>query len=204
MKTVEELAREIVQREGGFVDDRDDPGGATNWGVTIGTMKALGIDLNKDGRVDVADVKALQFQQAVDLFVNEYFYRPKLNVLPEELQPSVFDMQVNSGSSAVRILQQVLVAQGFDVAADGAMGPQTLKAITAWAEQVSPALCATHMARPVGTTTTTLLIEQQASRKYVRGRDGGKGGWITRAEEFMDPAFRLSDAEHRARCSQWQ
>ncbi len=34
MKTVQELAEDIVAREGGFVNDPDDPGGATNHGVT--------------------------------------------------------------------------------------------------------------------------------------------------------------------------
>ena len=33
MKTIRHLAEEIVAREGGFVDDPDDPGGATNHGV---------------------------------------------------------------------------------------------------------------------------------------------------------------------------
>ena len=42
MKTVRELAREIVAREGGFVNDPDDPGGATKYGVTIHTMRRLG------------------------------------------------------------------------------------------------------------------------------------------------------------------
>ncbi len=37
--TVDEIAREIVAREGGFVMDPDDPGGATKYGVTIGTMR---------------------------------------------------------------------------------------------------------------------------------------------------------------------
>ena len=39
MKTVRELAAEIVAREGGFVDDPDDPGGATNHGVTIHSLR---------------------------------------------------------------------------------------------------------------------------------------------------------------------
>ena len=42
-----------------------------------------------------------------------------------------------------------------------------------------------------------------ASRKYARARNGGKGGWITRAEEFMAPRYRLSEAEHRQRTSAW-
>ena len=39
MKSVDEIAAEIVAREGGYVNDPDDPGGATKYGVTIGTMQ---------------------------------------------------------------------------------------------------------------------------------------------------------------------
>ena len=42
-----------------------------------------------------------------------------------------------------------------------------------------------------------------ASRKYARRLDGGKGGWITRAEEFMSPAARLTEKQHRARTAHW-
>ena len=59
MHSVESIAAEIVRREGGYVNDPDDPGGATNHGVTIHTMRRLGLDLTGDGKVDVADVKAL-------------------------------------------------------------------------------------------------------------------------------------------------
>ncbi len=41
MSSVQDLAAEIVAREGGFVNDPADPGGATNFGVTIHTMLAL-------------------------------------------------------------------------------------------------------------------------------------------------------------------
>ena len=50
MQTVRQIATEIVAREGGFVDDPDDPGGATKYGVTIHTMRRLGLDLSGDGR----------------------------------------------------------------------------------------------------------------------------------------------------------
>ena len=32
MKAVRDIAEEIVAREGGYVNDPDDPGGATNYG----------------------------------------------------------------------------------------------------------------------------------------------------------------------------
>ena len=52
MHNVNQIAAEIVAREGGYVNDRDDPGGATNFGVTIHTMRRLGLDLNHDGMVN--------------------------------------------------------------------------------------------------------------------------------------------------------
>ena len=67
MPSVEEVAAQIVAREGGYVNDPDDPGGATNYGVTIGTMKSLGLDLNKDRRVDATDVRMLTRAQAQQL-----------------------------------------------------------------------------------------------------------------------------------------
>ncbi|HBS98700.1 MAG TPA: peptidoglycan-binding protein, partial [Citreicella sp.] len=53
---VRQLAEEIVAREGGYVNDPADPGGATNHGVTVHTMRRLGLDLDCDGDVDAADV----------------------------------------------------------------------------------------------------------------------------------------------------
>jgi len=131
MHDVRRLAEEIVTREGGFVNDPNDPGGATNFGVTIHTMRRLGLDLNGDGQVDEADVRALSRAQAVDIFVNHYYHRPRIDALPPVLQPSVFDMHVNAGANAVRILQRLLVDMGYDIAVDGAIGPQTVRAAQA-------------------------------------------------------------------------
>ena len=41
MHDIEEITAEIVRREGGFVNDPDDPGGATKYGVTIHTLRAV-------------------------------------------------------------------------------------------------------------------------------------------------------------------
>ena len=57
MVTVQDIAREIVAREGGYVNDPDDPGGPTKHGVTIHTLRRLGLDLDGDGAVGAADVR---------------------------------------------------------------------------------------------------------------------------------------------------
>ena len=108
MKTVRQIADEIVRREGGYVNDPHDPGGATKFGVTIHTMKRLGLDLDRDGDVDAHDVQALTREQATDIFIRHYFDKPRINLLPEPLRPSVFDMYVNAGGNAVKILQRLI------------------------------------------------------------------------------------------------
>lgn len=202
MKTIIEIADEILAREGGYVNDPDDPGGATNFGVTIHTMRRLGLDLNRDGQVDETDVRALSRDQARDIFVEHYFYRPQIDTLPEPVQASVFDMYVNAGGGAVRILQRLLREMGHDISADGAIGPMTIAAARAAYGQ-SPS----HFADAYGIARRnfyySLADNRAASRKYARRRDGGKGGWILRAEAFISPQYHLTDEEHRARVAAW-
>lgn len=131
MQTVEQIAAQIVAREGGYVNDPDDPGGATNHGVTIGTMRRLGVDVNGDGRVDVADVRALSRAQAARIYVDHYLRGPGLDRLPQALQASVFDMQVNAGANAVKLLQRLLSRMGFACGDDGIIGPRTIAAAQA-------------------------------------------------------------------------
>ena len=202
MATVRDIAEEIVAREGGFVNDPDDPGGATNFGVTIGTMRRLGLDLNHDGQVTVADVRALSRDQAVDIFIEHYWRRPRIAELPEIIQASVFDMYVNAGANAVRILQGLLRQMRIEVAVDGIIGPQTIAAAERAAEQAP-----NHFADAYGIARRNyyyaLADARAQSRKFARRREGGKGGWIVRAEEFIAPKYHLSDAQHRERTASW-
>ena len=129
MRSVRQIASEIVAREGGFVDDPADPGGATKHGVTIHTLRRLGLDLDGDGDVDTADVHRVDPALATDLFLRHYFEAPGLSRLPRPLQPTVFDMQVNAGANAIKILQRLLGDMGHRVTVDGQLGPRTAAAV---------------------------------------------------------------------------
>ena len=202
MKDVETLAQEIVAREGGYVNDPDDPGGATNHGVTIGTLRRLGEDVEGDGRVTESDVRRLGRERAVEIFVEHYFARPKISRLPQALHASVFDMYVNAGANAVRILQRLLNEMGAALVVDGIIGPKTIAAADRCARAAPD-----HIADAYGIARRNyyyaLADRRPSSRKYARRRDGGKGGWIVRAEEFIAPRFHLTEAEHRARVAAW-
>ncbi|MBE0452043.1 holin-associated N-acetylmuramidase [Roseovarius autotrophicus] len=202
MRSVRQLAEDIVAREGGFVDDPDDPGGATNFGITIHTMRRLGLDLDGNGIIDTADVRVLTRARAVDIFIEQYYHRTGIARLPEALRPSVFDMQVNAGANAVRILQRLLREMGHAVDVDGVIGPQTVAATEAAANAAPD-----HIADAYGIARRNYYLRladaRIASRKFARTRSGAKGGWIRRAEEFIAPRFHLSEAEFNARVAAW-
>ncbi len=199
---VEALAAEIVAREGGWVDDPDDPGGATNHGVTLATLTRLGMDLDGDGHVTRADLRALSPAHARDIFMAHYFRRPGIYRLPKELHATVFDMYVNAGANAVRLLQRLLNEMGHAIAVDGVIGPQTIEAA-----RLAAARAPRHLADAYGIARRNYYYRlgdmRPPLRKFARRRDGGKGGWIRRAEEFISPKYHLSDAEHRRRVSAW-
>ncbi len=203
MPTVSEIADAILDREGGYVNDPDDPGGATNYGVTIHTMRRLGLDLDRDGDVDAADVRRLTKGHARDIFIKHYFHDPGISGLPALLHATVFDMQVNAGANAVKILQRLFRKMGFQVGIDGQIGPETLRVARKAAEAAPD-----HLADAYGIERRNyyyaLADRRAASRKYARRRDGRKGGWIRRAEEFISPKYHLTDAEHAARTEGWR
>lgn len=202
MKSVRELAEDIVAREGGFVDDPDDPGGATNHGVTIHTLRRLGIDLTGDGRIDSTDVRRLSKPQAVDIYLEHYYQRPGISALPDPVQPSVFDMYVNAGANAVKILQRLTTDMGFPCDPDGVIGPQTIRSV-----QLAFDAAPNHFVDAYGIARRNyyygLADARPQSRKYARRRDGGKGGWILRAEEFIQPRYHLTEAQHAQRVAKW-
>ena len=202
MTDIRKIAEQIVETEGGFVDDPDDPGGATKYGVTLGTLKRLNRDLTGDGKITVEDVYALTHTIAADIFLEHYFHRPKLDSLPSMIQPSLFDMYVNAGPRAVKLLQHLLNKMEFDVTVDGLIGPQTQAKAHA-AAKAAPYHFSDAYAIERRNYYFRLADTRPSLRKFATTRAGGKGGWIKRAESFLAKKYHLSEEAFAGRTSQW-
>ena len=202
MQTIQDIAQDIVAREGGYVNDPADPGGPTKYGVTLGTLRRLGRDKTGDGRIDDRDVRALTRNDAIEIFIEHYFDRPMIRELPEPMWATVFDMYVNAGANAILILQRLLCDMRIAVAVDGVLGPQTIAA-THRAYDAAPL----HLVDAYGIARRNYYYglgdARPNLRKFARRRDGGKGGWITRAESFVAEKYHLSDDAHSARVATW-
>ncbi len=109
----------VLQYEGGYVNHPADPGGPTNMGITIATLRAA-----RGHHVDINDVKNLTKAEAGQIYKANYWDRIQGDELPSGADFAVFDFAVNSGpGTAMKFLQHALA-----VPADGAIGPVTLKA----------------------------------------------------------------------------
>lgn len=112
----------IFHHEQGFVDNPKDPGGATNFGVTIKTLSAA-----RGRSASVEDVRNLTKSEARLILSNSYYRPVRFAELPSGLDHAVADFAVNSGPArAVKELQRVL-----GVTADAIVGPKTIRAAQA-------------------------------------------------------------------------
>ena len=203
MLSVRAISHQILGHEGGFSDDPDDPGGPTNFGITLAALRNAGRDLDGDGDIDRDDILRLTRAIAIEIFEEDYYRAPRIYLLPEALQPVVYDMQVNAGAQAIILLQRLLRDMGFDVAVDGVIGPITARAAQAASSRNERALIDAYaIARR--NFYYSLGERRPSLRKFARKRDGGKGGWITRAETFLSPKYHLSAAEHHERVKSWR
>lgn len=115
----------VLQHEGGYSDDPQDPGGATKLGVTLATARAYKLDMDGDGDVDKADMKALTPAAVGPVYHRGYWLASSADACPVGLDYMVFDCAVNQGvGRAVKYLQRVAGA-----VEDGMVGPATLAAV---------------------------------------------------------------------------
>lgn len=125
----------VLEHEGGFVDDPNDPGGATNWGISLRYLRRLGVDVgdvDQDGDVDVEDIAKMPRGKAIEIYRRQFWDQYGYGKIDDlQLATKVFDLSVNMGpQTAHKLLQRALHAAGQRyVVVDGIIGPQTLDAV---------------------------------------------------------------------------
>lgn len=132
MASFDNYINTLLKHEGGFVNDPDDPGGATKLGITLNTWRKYGHDIDGNGTIDVNDIKLLTPELAAPVYKTMYWDKVGgdfINYQP--LAEIVFDHAVNAGPwRAVKMLQHLLNTKfGKNLATDGQIGPNTLNAV---------------------------------------------------------------------------
>jgi len=118
------------------------------------------------------------------------------------LHAPVFDMYVNAGSHAVKVLQRTLMLFDRDITVDGVIGPLTIAATQTAARRAHDHLVDTYGIERVNYSLSPADARPNL-RKFARTRRGHKGGWIKRAEKYIRPRFHLSPSVFQQRTAAW-
>ncbi len=119
--------------EGGYVNNPDDRGGETNWGMTEAVAREEGY---------TGSMRAMLKPQALDIYKRRFFIKPgfdKVAELSQAIAAELFDTGINMGPGVPsKWLQQLLNGLNRkgtdypDISVDGAIGPGTLGALKAY------------------------------------------------------------------------
>lgn len=167
MADFEKFAPLLLDSEGGFVDDPDDRGGATNRGITLETFEGW---CRKHGypRPTADRLKAMSVETWARI-TKELFW-DKVggdDIINQRVANLICDWAFNSG---VGIITRVQVLVG--VKADGIVGRETLRAINA----EDPAKLAGDLKR-LRTAYYHTIARRGNNRKYLRG-------WLNRLDRL--------------------
>lgn len=130
---IENTITALLKTEGGYVNNPNDRGGETNWGITVAVARAFGY---------TGSMASMPQQVARDIYEQRYWRQPRFSdvaVVSTLIAEEMLDTGVNMGPAvAGRFLQRalnVLNQNGKtypDIAVDGAVGNMTIAALKAF------------------------------------------------------------------------
>jgi lysozyme family protein len=104
----------ILAHEGGYVDNKNDPGGETQWGIAKRSYPTV-------------NIKTLTREGAKAIYLRDFWTPVATKISDSALCFQVLDAAVNHGiGNAIRFLQRAI-----GVADDGAFGPASIAALQA-------------------------------------------------------------------------
>lgn len=165
----EQVLPRLDESEGGYVNNRRDPGGKTNRGVIQRVYDAFRDNKGKIRR----SVRYITQDEVHEIYREQYWDRVRGDDLPAGLDYAVFDYAVNSGPiRAVKSLQKVL-----RVRADGAIGAVTMRAIRS---------------RPVSDLINALCDRRRSFLQRLRHWKYFGRGWTARVMRVRRDALEMA------------
>lgn len=132
MSNFERAINKVLEHEGGYVNNPNDKGGHTNFGITLGLIQDLHIDLNEDGVINWVDIKTMSIEDAKDIYKKQWWDKQGYGKINDQtIATKVFDFAINMGAPrAHKLLQEAVnIALGTNLVVDGNLGPTSIKTI---------------------------------------------------------------------------
>jgi lysozyme family protein len=165
-----DLINAVIDIEGGYVNDPDDSGGETNYGITSTAAKEHGY---------TGSIGAMPLSVAVDIYEEMYWHAIHGDSIVEMSQivaAEVFDTAVNTGVHRASIfLQRALNVLNDrerlypDIKTDGAIGPNTINALRCYVRRRDAAVMVTVLNAMQGAFYVELAEQREKDEKFLYG-----------------------------------
>lgn len=155
----------VLNNEGGYSDNPNDSGGATNYGITLAVAQRFGIETKEA-------LKNITMDMVTQIYRKDYWFMD--GIKENAVATKFFDMVVNMGAHrATTLLQRACMSLQGKLVVDGSYGPKTEKVVN----------CIDH------DLLLSALVDQCIT--YYKGRVDAKPsngvflkGWLIRARRI--------------------
>ena len=149
----------MIENEGGYVFDKNDPGGETKFGISKKSYPHL-------------NIKALTLEDAKKIYYEDYWIKGKIDQIQSEIiAAQLLDLTVNLGiRTATIILQRALRSASIYVSEDGLMGSVTISAVS----NSEPNILLAAMKSEAAGYYRLIAAQNPSQQKFLKG-------WINRA-----------------------
>lgn len=155
----------ILRWEGGFVNDPNDSGGATNKGVTLATYRKY-----KGESASVDDLKVITDEDWTTIFKTMYWDKCRADEIASQAVANLLvDWYWMSGPTAVRRVQRLVGVQ-----TDGIIGPKSIAAINIKGEGLAQDIYDDRRC-----FYEEIVARRPSQRKFLRG-------WLNRLNALME------------------
>ena len=164
MDRFEKFLNYIFEVEGGYTNDENDRGGATNFGIThYDAKKYLGY---------TGDMRDFKKSDAEKIYEKVYYRGNHIDKITDDrVALSIFDWAVNSGGKGIKKAQIVANKFGANLIIDGIIGKKTLEAINA----IDPAAFLKEYHEMQRTFYKNLAARDSSQEGFLKG-------WLNRVE----------------------
>lgn len=169
----------LLKHELGFVNNKNDPGGPTAYGISLRYLKAAGIDIDGNDTIDIHDIYALDKTRTREIYKTQWWDKYNYTLINSlKIGAKLLDMAVWMGPGRAHKFLQIAInrVQDNPITVDGNLGNKTFIALNGLIDTNK----GNELLSEIKNNIEHFIVNLCADNPSLKGF---KQGWLKRAGE---------------------